>query len=96
MSDKNLSRYVSQEIEALKDLSNEEEKLLLDVKELFGGTLEIPDIPFVQHLARHKKRMKHYEQSRNADWKFKFLNRLAPIKINCCLKYEKPVKKGSF
>ncbi len=69
-------------------------QMLSLIREVFGYNIEIADESFAYKLVQHKERMKRCEQSRNAEWKARFLNRLAPMKINCCLKYEKPVKKG--
>jgi len=77
-----------------KSFPDKQEALLLDIKEIFGGTLEIPVIPFAYHLGKYKARMKQCEQGRNSEWKASFLNRLAPLTINCSLKYEKPKKEG--
>ncbi len=89
-----LPRYTFKEIQALKGLPEKEVKFLHDMKLLFGGSIEIPDDSFINKLTGNKDHMKQSEQGKNSEWKARFLNRLAPLTINCCLKYEKPVKKG--
>jgi len=64
------------------------------IREHFGNNIKIPHERFEDKLARKKKHIGRYTQFLNGEWKAKFLNRLAPLIIDCYLKYEKPKWKG--